>query len=148
PSLFGGKIGRGTARLLNLWADTVLHPPVRRLILADFIWCLDPGDRGYFRRSREAQYGASLEETSPDRESPLLAFAGACRPLARTLDEQPFLAGGVPAYVDYVVFSVFQWARIGTPQDVLGAGNQHAALRAWQARMIGLYDNLADRFGH
>jgi hypothetical protein len=54
----------------------------------------------------------------------------------------------VPAYVDYVVFSVFQWARIGTPQDILGTGNQHATLRAWQARMIGLYDNLADRFGH
>jgi glutathione S-transferase len=148
PSLFGGEIGRGTARLVNLWSDTVLHPPVRRLILADFIWCLDPGDRGYFRRSREAQYGASLEEASADRESPLLAFTEACRPLARTLDEQPFLAGGVPAYVDYVVFSVFQWARIGTPQDILGTGNQHAALPAWQARMIGLYDNLADRFGH
>ena len=147
-SLFGSEIGRGTARLVNVWSDTVLHPPVRRLISADFIWCLDHGDRGYFRRSREAQFGASLEDASADRESALVLFAEACRPLERTLDEQPFLAGGAPAYVDYVVFSVFQWARIGSPQDVLGAGNQHAALRAWRARMIGLYDNLADRFGH
>ena len=148
PSLFGSQIGRGTARLVNLWSDTVLHPPVRRLISADFIWCLDPGDREYFRRSREAQFGASLEDASADCESTLAAFAEACRPLDRTLAEQPFLAGGVPAYVDYIVFSVFQWARIGAPRDVLGAGNQHAALRAWRARMTSLYDNLADRFGH
>jgi glutathione S-transferase len=148
PSLFGSEIGRETARMVNLWSDTVLHPPVRRLILADFIWCLDPDDRGYFRRSREAQYGASLEDAAADRESVLVAFAKACRPLDRMLDVQPFLAGGVPAYVDYVVFSVFQWARIGTPQDVLGVDNQHAPLRAWRARMIGLYDSLADRFGH
>jgi glutathione S-transferase len=147
PSLFGSEIGRGTARLVNVWSDTVLHPPIRQLIAADFIWCLDPGDRGYFRRSREAQFGTSLEDACADRAS-ALAFAEACRPLDRTLDEQPFFAGGAPAYVDYVVFSVFQWARIGTPQDVLCAGNQHAALRAWRARMIGLYDNLADRFGH
>ena len=147
PSLFGSEIGRGTARLVNLWSDTVLHPPLRRLISADFIWCLDPGDREYFRRSREAQFGASLEDASADSES-ALAFAEACRPLERTLAEQPFLAGGAPAYVDYIVFSVFQWARIGTPQDVLGAGNEHAPLRAWRERMIGLYDNLADRFGH
>jgi hypothetical protein len=46
------------------------------------------------------------------------------------------------------VSSQSQWARISTPQDILCAGNQHAALRAWRARMIGLYDNLADRFGH
>jgi glutathione S-transferase len=147
PSLFGSEIGRGTARLVNVWSDIVLHPPIRQIMAADFIWCLDHGDREHFRRSREARFGASLEDASADRAS-ALAFADACRPLDRTLEEQPFLAGDVPAYVDYVVFSVFQWARIGSPQDILGAGNQHAALRAWRARMIGLYDNLADRFGH
>jgi glutathione S-transferase len=146
PSLFGSEIGRGTARLVNVWLDTVLHPPIRQLIAADFIWCLDPCDREHFRRSREAQFGISLEDASADRVS-ALAFADACRPLDRTLDEQPFLAGDVPAYVDYVAFSVFQWARIGAPQDVLGAGTRHAALCAWRARMICLYDNLADRFG-
>ena len=31
-----------------------------------------------------------------------------CAPLERTLSEQPFLAGDAPAYVDYIIFSVFQ----------------------------------------
>ena len=41
------------------------------------------------------------------------------RHLERTLSEQAFLAGEAPAYVDYIIFSVFQWARIGSPRDVL-----------------------------
>ena len=53
PSLFGGEVGRGLARYVNLWSDTTLGPAIRRLISADFIYCLAPEDRAYFRRSRE-----------------------------------------------------------------------------------------------
>ena len=37
PSLFGGPIGRGTARLVNLWSDTVLGGAMRKQIYGDFI---------------------------------------------------------------------------------------------------------------
>jgi glutathione S-transferase len=66
--------------------------------------------------------------------------------LERTLSEQPFIAGEAPAYVDYIVFSVFQWARIGSPRDVLQDASQVAAILEWRARMVALYDNLGDRF--
>ena len=119
PSLFGGAVGRGAARLVNIWSDTVLGPRMRRQIYADFIRCIDPGDRAYFRRSREAQLGMTLEQYSADRDAALPDLLEACAPLERTLSEQPFLAGEAPAYMDYIVFSVFQWARIGSPRDVL-----------------------------
>ena len=146
PTLFGGPAGRGAARLLNLWSDTVLLRSLRQQIYADFIWCIDPDDRAYFRTSREAQLGMTLEAYSAGRDQTLPAFLEACAPLERTLSEQPFLAGDAPAYVDYVVFSVVQWARIGSPRDVLADPAPTPALRDWRARMVALYDRLGDRF--
>jgi glutathione S-transferase len=146
PSLFGGPIGRGTARLVNLWSDTVLGGAMRKQIYGDFIWCIDPGDRDYFRTSREAQLGVTLEQYSAGRDASLPALIEACAPLERTLSEQPFIAGQTPAYVDYVIFSVFQWARIGSPRDVLADATKMDATRGWRARMVALYDGLGDRF--
>lgn len=146
PSLFGGAAGRGAARLVNVWSDITLGAAMRRQIYADFIWCIDPGDRAYFRRSREAALGMTLEEYSADRDKWLPAFIEACAPLERTLSEQRFLAGDAPAYVDYVVFSVFQWARIGSPRDMLADTAKLVALRDWRARMVALFGRLGDRF--
>jgi glutathione S-transferase len=145
PSLFGGTIGRGVTRMVNIWSDGTLAPTLRRQIYADFIWCIDPGDRAYFRSSREAALGATLEDYSADRAQSVLAFIEAAGPLERTLSEQPFLAGSAPAYVDYIVFSVFQWARIGSPRDVLD-DTKLDATRTWRARMVALYGGLGDGF--
>jgi glutathione S-transferase len=133
---------------VNIWSDIVLARPMRRQIYADFIWCIDPGDRGCFRRSRETQLGMTLEEYSAGRDQALPALLDACAPLERTLSEQLYLAGETPAYVDYVVFSVFQWARVGSPRDVLADAARLGALRDWRARMVGLHGGLGDRFGH
>jgi glutathione S-transferase len=146
PTLFGGAIGRGAARLVNVWSDTVLGNAMRPLIYADFIRCIDPGDRAYFRSSRETQLGMTLERFSADRTAALTRFVAACAPLERTLGEQPFVAGAAPAYVDYIIFSVFQWARIGSPRDVLSEAKQLDATRAWRESMVGLHDNLGNRF--
>ena len=146
PPLFGGAIGRGATRLVNLWSDHTLAPALRCQIYGDFVWCIDPDDRAYFRSSREAVLGRTLEDYSAERERMLPAFHDAAAPLERTLSEQTFLAGEAPAYVDYIVFSVFQWARIGSPRDVLTDPTKLSAVRAWRSRMIALYDNLGDRF--
>jgi glutathione S-transferase len=146
PSLFGGAAGRGAARLVNVWLDSTLGRRMRQQIYTDFIHCIDPVDQPYFRSSREEQLGMSLEEYCVGRDAALPDLLAACEPLERTLSEQPFIAGDAPAYVDYTVFSVFQWARIGSSRDVLRDASQVAAVREWRARMVALYDNLADRF--
>ncbi|MFL5289861.1 MAG: glutathione S-transferase N-terminal domain-containing protein, partial [Rhodopila sp.] len=106
PSLFGGVAGRGTARFVNIWSDTVFAPTLRPQFYADFINVIDPADRAYFRKTREQQLGITLEEHCADRDVRLPEVAAALAPLQRTLAEQPFLAGAAPAYVDYIVFSV------------------------------------------
>lgn len=146
PSLFGGAVGRGAARLVNSWSDAVLGRLMRCQIYADFIWCIDPLDRAYFRRSRESQLGMTLEAYCAERNQALPGFLEACAPLERTLSEQAFLAGEAPAYVDYATFSVFQWARVGSPRDVLPETANMDATRNWRARMVSLYGELGDRF--
>lgn len=143
PSLFGGAAGRGMARLINLWSDLQLGTPLRRVIYADFPAVLDAGDRAYFRASRERDLAMSLEAACSDPAVKLAAFQQACAPLERALSEQPYISGPTPAYADYIVFSVFQMARLGSPKEVVAAGS---AIAAWRSRMIQLYGNLGDRF--
>lgn len=143
PSLFGGAVGKGVARLINEWSGSQLGAPLRRVIYADFPAVLDPGDRAYFRSTREHDLGMSLEAACADPASKLAAFQSACTPLERTLSAQPYLCGSGPAYADYIVFSLFQMARLGCPKEVVASGS---ALAEWRRRMIALYDNLGDLF--
>jgi glutathione S-transferase len=143
PSLFGGPGGRGVARLVNHWSDTVLGTAIRRLIAAGFIRCLDAGDRDYYRRSREAAFGCTLEEYCADRPRWLAELAAVTAPLERTLQEQPYVAGAAAGYADYVVFSMFQYARLGCPDEFLAEGT---ALRRWRDGLVRAFDGLGDRY--
>ncbi|MEO8166108.1 MAG: glutathione S-transferase C-terminal domain-containing protein, partial [Betaproteobacteria bacterium] len=113
------------------------------LIYADFFWCLDEADRKYFRTSRERDLGCALEEAGADRPKWLASLVSALSPIERTLSEQRYIGGDAPNYCDYVVFSVFQWARLGSPHELL---QPDTAVHAWRQRMIGLFDGLADQF--
>ena len=143
PSLFGGSGGRGVTRLVNHWADTVLGTAIRRLIAAEFILCLDAGDRDYYRRSREATFGCTLEEYCADRPRWIAEFASVIAPLERTLSEQPYFGGETAGYADYVLFSVFQYARLGCPDEFL---SEDTALRRWRDGLVRAFDGLGDRY--
>lgn len=143
PPLFGDAASVATARFVNLWSDNILNPLVRRLISADFIECLAPEDRPYFRSSRETALGKTLEAAGAERPEVLPQFEAACLPLERLLGEQDFVSGHEPRYGDYVVFSVFQWARLGSPHDLVRPGS---AIERWRSSMISLFGGLADMF--
>jgi glutathione S-transferase len=143
PSLFGGAGGRGLARLVNHWSDAVLGTAIRRLIAADFILCLDPGDRDYYCSSREAAFGCALEEYCADRPRWFAEFATVTAPLERTLSEQSYFGGASATYADYLLFSVFQYARLGCPDEFLAQGT---ALRGWRDGLVQAFDGLGDRY--
>jgi glutathione S-transferase len=146
PSLFGGEAGRGLARLVNNWAAETLGPAIRRLISADFILCLAAEDRDYFRRSREAAFGCTLEEHCADRPRWLGEFAAVTAPLEATLKEQPYFGGAIETYADYLLFSVFQYSRLGCPDEFLA---EDSALRRWRDGLALAFDGLANRYpGH
>src|SRR3954469_25881287 len=62
PSLFGGAGGRAMARFINAWGDIAVIGGIFPLIIADIPNNLADVDAAYFRKSREARFGKSLEE--------------------------------------------------------------------------------------
>ena len=112
PSLFGGEAAQSMTRFMNLWTDKVVQPALAALILTDIYAHIDEKDRAYFRSSREKAFGKPPEAVSADRDSKVVGFRSLLEPLRGLLQLQPYVAGNVPAYADYIAF---QWARSVSP---------------------------------
>ena len=141
-SLFGGEVGRGLARFVQNWTETVLHIGLIRLVLLDIHRHLDPENQAYFRQDREKRFGMTLEDFVGDRAARLPAFRTSLDPLRRTVERQEFVSGKSPAYADYIVFGAFQWARAISDFEVLAPDDPVAT---WRGRMLDLFDGLARR---
>ncbi len=143
-SLFGGAVGNGLTRMINAWADRQVLSGAAPLVACDLIEIVDEVDAAHLRAGMEKGFGTSLEQMREERESRAKAFRRTIDPMRAVLKAgQPFLAGEQPAYADYIVFSIFQWARILSTFDLLDAGDE--PMHAWRGRMLALFDGLAER---
>lgn len=140
PSLFGGAEGRSLARLLHHWTEANMVTGIVRMIAADVHAQVHEKDRDYFRASREARLGMTLEEFVADREAALPGFQKGLDPLRALLREQPFVGGGKPTYADYIPFSLFQWATNVSHFQLLAPDDP---LAAWCERVADLHGGLA-----
>jgi glutathione S-transferase len=143
PSLFEGSASRAVTRLVNHWADSVLYLPLRLLIFPDFAQFLCPEDRDYFIRSREEDYGMTVEQVRCESPRWQKEFEAAYLPLERLLEEQEFIAGHSSGYADYIVFSHFLRAYYCCRKDVV---SPVSAIALWRSRMFRLFDGLATTF--
>ncbi|MBP1874480.1 glutathione S-transferase [Ensifer adhaerens] len=139
PSLFGGPGGVAMARYVEGWSQTTLHPVIARIVITDIHDSLDPVDRAYFRESREARFGASLEAVAETGGAALATFAEKLEPLRHMLKFQPYLGGERPLFADYIVFGALQWARIVSPQQLLSPGD---SVTSWFERCLDLHDGI------
>jgi glutathione S-transferase len=140
PSLFGGIHARAAARFVNSWADLVLHAALAPLLLIDVLEHLDPGDRAYFRESREQRCGMTLEAFAADTKGHIAALRNALEPLRVTLATQPFIGGDSPLYPDYIVFGSLQWARSVGKTRLLETTDP---VEAWRERLLDAFGGFA-----
>jgi glutathione S-transferase len=138
--LFGGAIGRGVTQTFNTWVDRTLVVAMLAVIVSDIHERVDPADEQFFRQMMEGILKRSLEEAREKREDALRRLGSALEPLQAALKRQPYACGQNPAYADYILFSVFQWARVMSPQEVLGP---ESPLCSWRERLLDLYDGFA-----
>lgn len=140
PALFGTIQERALARFYNQWTDTSLHGAIGLIVVADILPHLDERDRDYFRTSREARLGTTLETLATRRENYLATLNQVLEPLRQTLAAQPFLAGDSARYPDFIVFGAFQWARsisnvrLLQPQDPIDS---------WRQRLLDAFGGFA-----
>jgi glutathione S-transferase len=140
PTLFGGAIGRGVSQAFNTWVDRAVVPAMLPVIVADIHQRVDPRDDGFFRDMMEKIVKKTLEQTRAERDDALKRLGRALEPMQAALKRQPYVCGAEPAYADYVLFSVFQWARVMSPQEVLGPEDP---LCAWRERVLDLFGGFA-----
>lgn len=140
PSLFGGEGGRAMGRMLNWWGDVTVMGGLFPLIVADIPAHLKPVDAAYFRKTREARFGKSLEEVVAGRDKSVELFRKALDPLRLTLKTQKYLGGAAPNYADYIVFGPFQWARVVSPFKLLAEDDP---VHTWRERLLDAFDGMA-----
>jgi glutathione S-transferase len=139
PTLFGGATGRAHALFVNSWADAVLIGGIARFIVRDLMDIIDPGDHAYFRSSREARFGQSLEAVQAGREDRLTAFRDLLLPIRLVLRRQRWLGGAAPSYADHIVAGTLMWPRCASRFELLD-GNDPVS--EWQGRVLDLYGGI------
>jgi glutathione S-transferase len=140
PSLFGGEGGRAIGRMMNWWGDITVVGGMFPLVVADIPAHLGPDDAEYFRKSREARLGKSLEQAKEGRDAAVVGFRKSLEPMRLTLKTQPYLGGEAPNYADYIAFGGFQWARVISPFKLLEA---HDPIYAWREKLLDAFAGLA-----
>jgi glutathione S-transferase len=140
PTLFGGEGGRAVGRMLSWWGDVTIVGGIFPLIAADIHGQLLPADQAYFRKTREARLGKTLEDASAARDYGVEGFRKSLDPMRLTLRTQPYLGGAAPNYADYIVFGGFQWARVVSPFKLL---EEDDAIFAWREKMLDLFGGMA-----
>jgi glutathione S-transferase len=129
------------ALFIKQWTERSLQPAIQRIILPDVLAHLHPKDQSYFRATREARIGTTVEAFSADRSTHLTQLRKVLDPLRATLAERPYL-GPRPGLADYLVFGAFQWARCTSQVSLLQADDP---VHAWRERMLGLHGGFASR---
>lgn len=139
PTLFGGKGGEAIARFVERWSQMTLHPYLGAAALIDIHRCQDDANRAYFRESREARFGKTLEEVAAGRDAGLATFRASLEPLRNMLTYQPWIGGASPLYPDYIVFSALQWVRVVSSIQFLANDDPVAE---WFGRCLDLHGGL------
>jgi len=140
PSLFGGESGQALTRFFNTWVDRNVLAAAFPLVACDALGLQCEADRSYFGALIEKLTRltpAALKEQQPRNAERL---AKAVDPARATLKRQAFLAGSSPAYCDYSLFSIYQWARIASPLDLLA---DDPVMKAWFERLLDLNGGYA-----
>lgn len=138
--LFGGEIGRGVSAAFNTWVDRAVVPAMLPVIAADIHERVDLDDEAYFRQAMEKVLKTTLEESRARRDAAVLNLGRVLTPMQEVCKRQPFICGANAAYADYILFSVFQWARVMSPQELLGPEDP---LCRWRERMLELFGGFA-----
>ncbi len=90
----------------------------------------------------EGVFKKSLEELYGERAKSLDQFRRKLSGVRKVLEQSRYFGGETPSYADYILFSVLQWARIVSREQVLEGSD---AVAAWFERMLDLYDRVGRR---
>jgi len=134
PTLFGDASARSLTRLLNHWFDKEVMMSLFPMLVPDNYKVIHPDDTKFYRESREAWLGMSLEQLDAERSmEKLIEWRKSLEPIRELLREQSYLGGSSPLFSDYIVFSMFIWARAVSPWPII---TPEDSMSSWRERML------------
>jgi len=136
PSLFGGPQTRALIQFVRRWCEGVLQAALVPILVPDIYHIIDPKDQAYFRESREARLGTTLEALAAARRDHMPALLAALQTLRVTLKGQKFLGGETPLYADHIVFGALQWGVKTSSTPLLAAED---AVTLWMQAVLDYY---------
>ncbi len=127
------------AEFYRAWLFASFFPAIAPMLAARIHALAAEEDKSYFRESREARFGKTLEElaaTTGQKEKVEASLQVLSAPLGR----YRFLGGDRPNLCDYYVMGSFMWPRLSAAEDIYEAPQPVAA---WMERMLDLFDGYA-----
>lgn len=140
PPIFRSRGERGNARFFEKWMSVEVISRLTRVCVLDIHDRLKAEDRAYFRESREARLGQSLESLHEDRLTQVPLLCAVLQPLRSSLEQQPFIGGECPTYSDYIGASSFIWAGSVATLQILKPDDP---ILLWLNRCLSLHGNIA-----
>jgi glutathione S-transferase len=138
--LMANETTRSLCQFVNFWCDMSLNKALRPLALLAVLNIAHDKDKKYFRESREAMLGMSLEDACAGRPAAHAAVQEVLAPAERVLSEKTYFTGEKPCYADYALFGSLKWVHALSGAAPLTAGS---ALQRWFEGMLDLYDGYA-----
>ncbi|WP_339934327.1 glutathione S-transferase family protein [Vreelandella glaciei] len=137
--VLGEGVSYQRALLFKYVVERSVNPALFRIIAMDLFAAVHPGDQAYFRETREARFGCTLEEFhQPEQGKQKLQQALA--PVRDLLRKSAFLDGDAPSGCDYLLFGSMMWAHGVSSQAVVEPGDP---VDEWFKRMLGVHDGAA-----
>ena len=139
PRLFANEEARVKAEQFHQWASTVLSKHIPGILILDLYNVIAEQDKAYFRSSREARIGKSLEEFAATPEIHIQGLQAELAFVRELLANKNYLGGDKPDYSDICLLGTFLWiATSGTP-DFL---EKDDVVYAWYQRMLSDYSEV------
>lgn len=118
-----------------------VNPALFRIIAMDLFAAVHPDDQAYFRTSREARFGCTLEQFhQPEQGKQQLNQALA--PFREMLNSSAFLDGDAPSGADYLLFGSMMWAYVVSTQELVEPGDP---INEWFKRMLNVHGGIASQ---
>lgn len=139
PTLFAGPGGKAGIVFFRGFVDTVYGLCAPLAVLP--VWsAIGPEDQEYFRETREARLGKSLEDVCGDLQERIEALRSGLSMFRKMLASQPFAGGDAPLYSDHMLFGTLNWVRTVGDYTLFESDDP---VNAWMERMLDAYGGHA-----
>lgn len=133
------KAERAASEFYAAWLQSALFPALTPLMVLRICAVAAEEDRAYYRQTREARFGKTLEEiaATPGAAGKVEA---ALNVLAAPLSSHRYLGGAAPNLSDYIVMGPLMWQRAATTTELYVTPEPVAQ---WRERMLDLFGGYA-----